>query len=115
MLPVYFQGSVIGALMGLIVIITLGTWLIRSKTEVLSWFTKKYRWLVTVAVLVAWSGSFVNVGIHQTPGDRASFDQVGKLVDKDIPAVHKTSATPASVRADTAKTREEIDAGNLQK
>lgn len=114
MFPVYFQGSVVGAIMGLALIIVLGTVLIRSKAEWLGWFSKKYRYWVTTAILVAWCASFVNIGIHNVQGDRARFDQAGTLTEKTAP-VKVESASPESAKQAAADLRKEIDAGNLQK
>jgi hypothetical protein len=115
MLPVYWQGSVIGAVMGLIVIAVFVTWLIRSKAEWLVWFTKRTRWLTAVSLPLIWLLTFVNIGIHNVEGDRASFDQVGKLVDKDIPKVTRDTLSPESVKKAAEESRKEIDAGNLNK
>ncbi|MNK87142.1 hypothetical protein D3C87_1070720 [compost metagenome] len=114
MFPVYFQGSVVGAIMGLALIIVLGTALIRSKAEWLGWFSKKYRCWITAAILVAWCGSFVNIGIHNVQGDRARFDQAGTLTEKTAP-VKVESASPESAKQAAADLRKEIDAGNLNK
>lgn len=115
MFPVYFQGSVVGAILGIILILSLSVILLRNKSEAMKWFSTKYRWWVSIAVLVAWCGSFVNIGLHQVEGDRARFDQVGTLTEKNIPAVTRTAPSPESVKKDAAALRQEIDAGNLNK
>lgn len=115
MFPVYWQGSVIGAIMGLLVILAFNIWLLRTKAEWMTWFTRRTRWLTVLSLPLIWLLTFVNVGIHNVEGDRVQFDQVGTLVEKDIPAVTRSSPTPESVRAAAAETRKEIDAGNLNK
>jgi len=112
--PVYWQGSVIGAVMGIALIVTLGIWLIRSKAELVAGITAKWRWLLSIAVLVLWTGSFINVGVHQVQGDRARFDQVGTLTEKRE-VVRPESASPESTKKAAAELRKEIDAGNLDK
>jgi hypothetical protein len=115
MFPVYFQGSVVGAILGIILILSLATILIRNKSEGMKWFSNKYRWLVATAILVSWTGSFVNIGLHQVEGDRARFDQAGTLTEKNIPKVTRDTPSPESARKAADESRKEIDAGNLNK
>jgi hypothetical protein len=114
MFPVYWQGSVIGAVMGLIVLAVFLTWLIRSKAEWMAWITPRTRWVWTFILPVVWLLTFVNVGVHNTEGDRARFDQVGTLTEKSTPVKHET-ASPQSAKEAAAALRKEIDAGNLNK
>ncbi|WDS62099.1 hypothetical protein [Pseudomonas phage D6] len=114
MFPIYWQGSVVGAIMGALLILGLGIWLIRSKADLVSGLRKLYRWLIPTVVLVAWLGSFINIGIHQVQGDRAHFDQVGTLTEKRE-VVRPESASPESMKKAAAELRKEIDAGNLDK
>ncbi|QBJ02870.1 hypothetical protein MZD04_gp344 [Pseudomonas phage Psa21] len=114
MFPVYWQGSVIGAIIGLIVLAVFAYWLIRTKAESLGFLTKRTRWITVVLLPLIWVLSFVNVGIHQTQGDRVRFDQAGQLTEKSTPVV-RSSASPESARQAAAETRKEIDAGNLNK
>lgn len=115
MFPIYWQGSVVGAIMGAILIAVLGIWLIRTKADILQGPRKLYRWLIPTVVMVAWLGSFVNIGIHNVQGDRASFDQVGTLVDPNTQRVTREAMSPEDIRKAAAETRKEIDAGNLEK
>lgn len=115
MFPIYWQGSVVGAIMGALLILGLGIWLIRSKADLVSGLRKLYRWLIPTVVLVAWLGSFVNIGIHHVQGDRASFDQVGMMVDPNTQRVERKAMTVEDVNKAAAALRKEIDAGNLDK
>jgi hypothetical protein len=114
MFPVYWQGSVIGAIMGVVFLIVLCTWLIRTKAEWMKWFTRRNRWLAAFFLPLIWLLTFVNVGIHNVEGDRARFDQVGTLTEK-TERVKVEAASPQSAKDAAAALRKEIDAGNLNK
>lgn len=116
MLPFYWQGSVIGAIIGFAVIVVLGWLFVREKRlDLIANLSTLSRVGITAAVLSLWLATFINVGIRQVPGDRAVFDQVGTLVDPDTKRVEMHLRTPEDAKRDAAATRKEIDAGNLNK
>lgn len=105
MIPFYFQGSVIGSLIGAVLILIAGFFFVRSNKIPL---TKNIRFWISTAVLALWGASFINVGHTQNSLQRQSFDSIGKLGVENAERVSKPSLTPEIVREKAKETSREI-------
>uniref|UniRef100_A0AB39CCD7 Holin n=1 Tax=Pseudomonas phage RVTF4 TaxID=3236931 RepID=A0AB39CCD7_9VIRU len=107
MIPFYWQGSVIGSILGCIIILVAGWFFVRAKLDFVS---KKARFWISSAILALWMASFINVGHTQNSLGRQSFDSVGKMGLENVERVSKPGLTPADVRQKAEETSREIRA-----
>lgn len=105
MLPFYFQGSTIGAILGVLAILVASWFFIRAKIGFLS---TKARWWISSVILVLWMASFINVGHTQNSLKRESFDSIGKMGLENTERVARPSLTPADVRQRAEDTSQHI-------
>lgn len=109
MIPFYWQGSVIGAILGAIVIVVLGWLAYRSKFLDKQNIKKSHRFWLATAFLAIWGASFINVGHTQNSLQRQSFDSIGVAGPQgEVERVERKALSPEEISKRAQETRQSI-------
>lgn len=107
-LPFYFQGSLIGCILGFVLILALGFWAGSTKVSTIRNIKTSYKAYALLAALVLWGGSFVNVGHTQNSLQRHKFDTVNQTIAKpesQVVEVERIDRSTVQEKAEATKSR----------
>lgn len=109
----YFQGSHLGHLVGLVLIVSVLLWSLCTKVKLIRGFSTGYKWLIALALALVWSQSFINYGHNKSTMPRHQFSSMERmLTGPKIEAVTVDRLTPAQVTEIANKTRKQISEEN---
>lgn len=107
-LPFYFQGSLIGCILGFVLILALGFWAGSTKLETIRNIRTSYKAYALLGALVLWGATFVNVGHTQNSLQRHKFDNVEQTItkpDQEIIQVERIDRDTVKAKATETRTR----------
>lgn len=107
-LPFYFQGSLIGCILGFALILALGFWAGATKVETIRNIKTSYKAYALLGALVLWGASFVNVGHTQNSLQRHKFDNVNITTakpDQEVIQVERIDRDSVKLKAEETRTR----------